>query len=138
MPISVSCLDNDLVGSMARIEGFTLLELLVVLALGAAMVAVVMPRLASTVQAIQVSGDRADVARQLAALSVDARLSGKPFNLGKGESIRADFPEGWEVVVDESLKISPLGVCSDAVLVVSGPTGAEKWQLKSPDCSVLF
>ena len=54
-------------------SGFSLLEMLVVLALISIMVALVAPRLAGTVRAIATSGERAETARQLERLPLLAR-----------------------------------------------------------------
>ncbi len=138
MPTSGSCRRSDARRCRAA-GGFTLLELLIVLALTAVMVALVAPRLSGTVEAIQVSGDRADVVRRIAGLPVAVRLSGAParFDAKADLSARLHLPEGWGVVVDTPLAISALGVCDAADITVAGPRGSEQWAVLAPDCRVL-
>ena len=136
MPTSGSCRPSKPARSL--FAGFTLLELLIVLALTAVMVALVAPRLAGTVEAIQVSGDRDDVTRRISRLPVNVRLSGEParFDAKADLSSYLQLPEGWAVVADTPLSVSALGICSAADITVSGPRGSEKWSVLAPDCSV--
>ncbi len=139
MPMSGSCRGSDTGhGRVIAVRGFTLLELLIVLALTAVMVALVAPRLAGTVEAIQISGDRAEVARQVATLPVKARLSGEAVRLDAKASLSnyLQLPEGWVVTLETPLSISALGVCDAADILVTGPRGGERWVMLAPDCRV--
>lgn len=117
-------------------RGFSLLELLVVLALAGVLVGMVIPRLTATLGAVQSSGDRADVARRLAGMAVDARLAGRSLELNKGDVPPLVLPDGWQVVMDEAFTATAQGVCSTALATVTGPAGQEQWRIHAPDCRV--
>lgn len=119
--------------------GFTLLEMLVVLALVSIMVAVVAPRLAGTVRAIGDSGDRAETRRQLERLPLLARASGHRIDLPAEAPLAIDglaFPEGWSVTALDPVRIAGSGVCSAARVRVAGAGLVEEWTLAAPDCTV--
>lgn len=119
--------------------GFTLLEMLVVLALVSIMVAVVAPRLAGTVRAIGDSGDRAETKRQLERLPLLARASGSRIDLPAEAPLAIDglaFPEGWMVTALDPVRVAASGVCSGARVRVAGAGLVEEWTLSAPDCTV--
>lgn len=119
--------------------GFSLLELLVVLALVSIMVALVAPRLAGTVQAIASSGERAEVGRQIERLPLLARASGRPFRFESEAPLAAEgiaFPEGWRVSASSPLAVAANGVCRPAQLRVEGGGVVETWSVAGPDCTV--
>jgi prepilin-type N-terminal cleavage/methylation domain-containing protein len=132
MPTSGSCRRSN------RRGGFSLLELLVVLALISIMVALVAPRLAGTVRAVTVSGDRADIARQIESLPLRAREHVQAMELGAEASLDTliTLPEGWQVTAVGGLRIAANGICSPATLQVSVDGSVEQWQLMQPDCKV--
>ena len=121
--------------------GFTLLELLIVLALMSIAAAVVAPRLARTYDAISNSGDRAEVERQLMRLPTIARRSGATLDFAPDQAdalARAlEVPAGWSVVPVDPIRVAASGICLNAARVlVRGPTGAETWALDAPACEV--
>ena len=120
--------------------GFTLLELLIVLALIAFMTALVAPRLQGTYDAIASSGERAEVRRQLERLPLLARGSGAPIEIPKDGATelarRLALPEGWSVRPQQPLRVEAIGVCHASRVHVTGRGIAEDWLLSAPDCSV--
>ncbi len=121
-----------------RAGGFTLLELLVVLALVAMMAALTVPRLQRTVTAIASSGERAEVVRQLERLPLLARRDGRAIEIAADESPAAylQLPQGWETRAITPLRVAANGICSAARIRVSGADGVETWSLAAPDCRV--
>lgn len=123
-----------------RSGGFTLLELLIVLAIIGIMVAVVVPGLARTYDAIAASGERADVARALGGLPLLARTRDEALLLSPRDpdSLRLlpTLPEGWTVSLLEPLRIERSGVCHPARVRVSGRGRSEVWRLTAPACGV--
>jgi prepilin-type N-terminal cleavage/methylation domain-containing protein len=126
--------------SQAGRGGFSLLELLVVLALIGMLTAVVAPRLQRTYDAIAGSGERDEVGRQLERLPLLARHAGKAISIARGDEAalagRITLPEGWSVSPLEELRIEASGVCHPARLRVSGRGVVEVQQLTAPACEV--
>lgn len=136
MRISDSCRRR---ADRAGTWGFSLLELLVVLAIVSIMVALVAPRLAGTVQAITTSGDRVEIARQIGQLPLLARANGRPIRIGPDLEVQVEgikFPEGWTVSTVSALRVAANGLCSPAQLRVDDGTLSETWSVAAPDCTV--
>lgn len=122
-------------------RGFTLLELLIVLALVSMVAAMVAPRLQHTYDAVARSGDRAEALRQIERLPLIAR------DLGKVVQVPADdpaalagllrLPAGWQAIAVEPLRIEATGLCHGGKLRVEGGGAVETWTLASPDCGVV-
>lgn len=120
--------------------GFSLLELLIVLALMAMVTALVAPRLARTYDAVVGSGERDEVDRQLERLPRIARRAGRAIEVEAGDArglaAHLDLPEGWVVEPLETLRIEANGICLGAPLQVSGRGGSERLRLVAPACGV--
>lgn len=120
--------------------GFSLLELLVVLALIGMLTAVVAPRLQRTYDAIAGSGERDEVGRQLQRMPLLARQAGRAIVVEEGDeaalSRHITLPAGWSVSPLEQLRIEASGVCHPARLRVSGRGVVEVQQLTAPACGV--
>lgn len=141
MPTSGSCRPNESQACpAARVRGFSLLELLVVLALIGMLTAVVAPRLQKTYDAIAGSGEREEVRRQLARLPLLARSAGEPIQFAKGAAgalaARVRLPEGWVVRPLEPVRIEASGVCHAARLQIEGRGSVEEVVLTAPACEV--
>ena len=135
MPTSDSCRRSE--RGIAR--GFSLLEMLVVLAVVSIMVALVAPRLAGTVRAIASSGERAETVRQLELLPLLARSQGQPIVAAADAALVAEglaFPDGWRATALDPLRIAANGICQPGRLRVEGGGTAEEWTLAAPDCRV--
>lgn len=135
----VSCRRIGNVPARASCRGFSLLELLVVLALISFMTALVAPRLQNTVEAISRSGERAAAVRQLERLPLLARRDGVAMNVAKGQELAMpglEFPDGWSARAVDELHVAANGYCSPATLEVTTPTNSERWVLGMPDCRV--
>lgn len=120
-------------------RGFSLLELLVVLAIVSIMVALVAPRLSGTVRAIATSGERVEVARQIARLPLLARARGRAIAIDADAEVRVDgveFPEGWKVSAASALNVAANGYCRPGQVRVDNGDVHETWALAAPDCTV--
>ena len=139
MPTSASCPAADpRAGAVAR--GFSLLELLIVLALLGLVSALVAPRLQRTYEAIASSGDRAEVYRQLERLPRLARLAGRAIVVPEGGAgaLAAELalPEGWVVSPLEPLRIEANGLCRGGRVRILGAGTEEDVALTAPTCGV--
>jgi prepilin-type N-terminal cleavage/methylation domain-containing protein len=123
-----------------RASGFTLLELLIVLALIGLVAAVVVPGLARTYDAIVSSGERADVVRALEGLPLRARSAGESIAIDRGDrralAAHLQLPEGWTVDLEEPLRIEHTGLCHPTRVRVAGRGAVESWTLGAPSCGV--
>ena len=141
MPTSVSCRPSKARSRRAiRLRGFSLLELLVVLALIGMLSAVVAPSLQRTYDAIAGSGERDEVGRQILRLPLAARNAGRAIIISEGDEAslaeRLALPEGWAVEPLDELRIEASGVCHPARLRVSGRGLVEVKLLTAPACEV--
>lgn len=121
-------------------RGFTLLELLIVLALIGLVAAIVVPGLSRTYEAIAGSGERADVVRALEGLPLRVRASGRDLSIEPGDAKAFDalleLPAGWRVALAEPLRIERSGLCRPSKVKVVGRDAAETWTLTAPSCGV--
>ena len=142
MPMSGSCRRSD-GGPVGPAPGFTLLELLIVLALVAMVAALAAPRLQQTYDAVSRSGERAEVARQLARLPIIARTRGEAIFIdgdagpgAVGLDAFLDLPDGWTVQAVGALHVEASGVCHPAQVEVASAGMTETWDLAAPACGV--
>lgn len=139
MPMWASCRRASDATRVRRAAGFSLLELLVVLALISFMTALVAPRLKNTVDAISRSGERADAVRQLERLPLLARRAGRALVAERGQALAVEgmtLPDGWSARALEPLRIEASGYCNQGLLEVAAPGFIERWTLAAPDCRV--
>ena len=138
MPMSGSCPRSK--PAVPPASGFTLLELLIVLALIAMMAAMVAPRLQQTYDAVARSGERAEARRQLERLPLRARAAGAAIEIPADEAAAfaraVPLPEGWAMTATTPLRVEANGICLGGSVAVQAPRLAETWTLSAPDCGV--
>lgn len=127
----------------SRVRGFTLVELLVVLAVMGLALSMVAPSLERTVASVDRAARRDGLVADLAGLSYRAYALGQPFELSNESlsQVLADgnpvlgVPWGWRVEVERPIRFSFNGWCSGgAVKLVSLDGNVEQVQLVAPDC----
>lgn len=136
--MSGSCPRSDPPMPMGR--GFTLLELLIVLALVAMVAAMVAPRLQRTYDAVTRSGERVETLRQIERLPLLARERGRPIDIPAEDGVALDamlaLPAGWHVLTIDPLRVEANGLCHGARLRVQGGGRVEVWTTRAPDCGI--
>jgi prepilin-type N-terminal cleavage/methylation domain-containing protein len=112
-----------------RVHGFTLLEILTVLFISGLMIALIGPRFGAQIETYRQRYALREIEDGLLQLPHRVRLSGRAVelprdlgetDLGDGQPL-LDLPAGWQLTVTPPLRISPLGICSEARVVVLPP-----------------
>lgn len=116
-----------------KAPGFTLLEMLVVLALVALATGIVVPRMAGWMDSIQERGWRADLRAYLAALPVRAFLAGDALNIDAVHLAAAvpGAPAGTNIRLKQPLTYSATGVASGGQLELERAGGREVWSIEA-------
>ena len=125
-----------------RARGFTLLEMLVVLAIASLLVSVVMPRLIDLPRRIEINQQRESLLGDIGNLGYLAYMQGKGFTLQANPTpgvdtapVPLDIPQGWRVQVEKSVIYGFNGTCSGGMLTLTPPEGpAEVYRLSPPAC----
>ncbi len=126
--------------SAAR-QGFSLLELLIVLTLLGLLAALVGPPLQRTYDRLVESSARDDVFRQLESLPVRVRATGRALEIPRGGRLPAgliELPAGWVVQAEQPLRIERSGVCRASRMRIRGMTGQWTVALLAPYCRVRY
>lgn len=128
-----------------KARGFTLLEILVVLAIAGLLAGVVLPQLQKMAASVETSNQRADIRAAIEGLGYRAYVSGKAIQLASVESSGGDgsndskmairVPAGWRVHALQPVDYAENGVCSGGRIVITNPARVrEAFALKPPRC----
>ena len=136
-----------------RGRGFTLLELIVVLALVGLVTVLALPNLERMYEGFTRKAEQGRILNRIAGLGREAMLRGRAFAVyGAGEDAAEaiadrrvsgfepydlDVPPGWEVNLDRPLLVRANGVCLGAtVTLVHRGVSAARVVLQAPYCRV--
>lgn len=125
-------------------DGFSLLEILIVLAIMGLMMTLVAPRLVSSIEAVRFARTADLGAQQISQLRAQAILRKQPIIFapsgGAEPDVNAlsvtalDLPEGWSVSGDV-MRISATGLCTQGQFRLSNPNGQfANYQFTPPSC----
>jgi general secretion pathway protein G len=125
--------------------GFTLLEILVVLAILALVAAATLPALGRIYDRVAWRFYRVDVERQIAGLRLKAYLDARDLALVSqpaepgadappGERIALQLPAGWRVVVRQPIIYRADGICLGGRLDLIGGSVRATYVLAAPRC----
>jgi len=128
------------------VQGFTLLELLVVLAIMGVMVSIVVTGFERMYLGLQSRLQRDQVLSEVAGLGYRAYILGQSFSLdgaqfdqplADGQPLLS-LPEGWEVKTKKPILYLFNGYCSGGRLEIISPSGAKDIvSLEPPRCVVV-
>jgi len=125
---------------MRRTIGYTLLEMIVVLAVLALATSLVAPASFRQLESWQRHSEALDLLKGIASLPVAAREQGGLLvipagrHLGKFGSLAV--PEGWAVLLDSELRVLPTGACLGATGSLSQGGFLQAFALDAPYCRV--
>ena len=155
MPTSESFRSSDNGPEKRRgegMEGFTLVEILVVVFIIGLMSALVLPRISVLFERLFVAYRRDDVLRQLADLGPRAVRESRALHLHSTpdpeqagsarrqspmpapEDVRLNLPSGWKVVLDAPINYRFDGVCSGGRVTLDTGSQRYAYRLSPPHC----
>lgn len=119
--------------------GFTLLEMLVVLAIAGMLAGVTLPNLSKMAERARIGTQRQAILSSLGNLGYWAYANGKPYTLiamdAKTDTPPFSVPEGWRLQAETPISYAVNGVCSGGVVTLYGPDQTtERLLLKAPLC----
>jgi len=125
-------------------EGFTLLEMLVVMTLVGLLAATVVPSLFKTVERRQVAAERQLLIASIERLGYRSYLDGQERKLLSSSHDNVvdypfEVPAGWQLAVDQPINYSANGICGGGRLRLIEPDGSsQRYLLKSPTCKLTI
>lgn len=127
-----------------RVRGFTLFELIVVLAIGSLLVAVTVPNLRQMAASMEYDGQRRALVSQIEGLGLRAFSKAQPLVLAnlpaasqadRTTEAPLDLPPGWQVQVSKPIEYAFNGQCSGGELTLVAPDRrAESYLMRPPFC----
>lgn len=126
-------------------RGFTLLEMLLVLALMGLLGSLALPAFSRLTDSMRARSERSDVLAQVGTLAyrhyllaqnslLDNDNWAKPLKDGKPA---LDLPPGWSAQIPSPIRFQFNGYCSGGVIILNAPDHSRTvMRLRSPDCGV--
>ena len=133
MPISVTCRQTE---PQSPQGGFTLLEMMVVLALMALAVGIVLPRLDVLVDGFGAASERETLVEAVASLGLIARSEGRQIRFtGDLADLPGEIPSGWQVIPERgAIVFHASGACEGGNVRVLGRNREFVYELAPPRC----
>ncbi|MBV8658154.1 MAG: prepilin-type N-terminal cleavage/methylation domain-containing protein [Burkholderiales bacterium] len=131
---------------MTRTAGFTLLEMLVVLAVMGLLMGMVVPRLDRMQESYALRVDKKRILDQLESLPLAAFQHGQPIRIDSGpvKSVMLgkdhllEPGERWRITARDAIRIGFTGACSGGRVALTDPDGSvTELTLVAPDCHVV-
>lgn len=121
-------------------EGFTLIEILVVLVITGLLAGVALPRLLAMSQRYEIAAQRESLLTEISNLGYRAYSSGQPAELTSlaapaTANAPISIPRGWRIEAQQPVRYSFNGICSGGKITLLGPDEfREVFQLRPPLC----
>ena len=117
--------------------GYTLLELVVVMAILAMATALVAPPSYKMIRTWQESTQVQDVIEQIERLPGTVRASGNPLATdADGSKVPVDLPQDWTLRMQTPLRVQANGACSDAQATLETGQQSIELRIQAPFCRV--
>ncbi|MCK5719691.1 MAG: prepilin-type N-terminal cleavage/methylation domain-containing protein [Thiomargarita sp.] len=131
-------------------RAFTLLELVIVLFIFALLSSIVLPKLITIYDGIQISYQRDDILAKLAILGYTAYEQGENFSLitypiqnnSQLKPIPLEFPAGWQLNTHQPINFYSNGFCGGGLIYLSYQDIKQRYSfrvsLESPFCKPIL
>ena len=126
--------------ALRRMRGFSLLELLVVLALIGLMAGIILPRFSGFFGSLERALERDEIILQINRLGflayrqgIDTVLQKYPDNPDK---LSLSLPEGWRIETKPPIRYRQNGLCAGGELSLIYEQARYRYQLKAPFCQI--
>ena len=122
-------------GPNMKTQAFTLLEMMVVMAIMALAMGIVLPRLATMADSFGAASERETVIEAVASLGLVARSEGQKI-VFEGDLARlpGELPDDWQAVPEAPITFHASGACDGGTVRVIGREREFVYQLAPPRC----
>lgn len=145
MQILVTSPRADSLIILEKKQGFTLLELLVVLFLLSLLTGLTLPYLAKVYDSVQFAYEREEVLMQLSRLSYlafrehrDFKLVNYPPQSKDDNPPSLEWPKGWQITSEAPIDFFANGVCQGGIVQIQYQEKTFKAQLIAPFCQAKW